>query len=64
MDIKFEDLPIIVQDYEKNGEWTRTVKRQTTIAELLKNWDIDDPNEMTEMAQVLRHLRDYMSKNG
>ena len=54
---KFEDLPIVFDDYEQDGEWRRRVKRQGTIKELLEIWDIDDPHEDTEIAQVLRHLR-------
>ena len=56
--MKFEDLPIIFDEteYHKDG-WKRDVRRQSTISELLKTWDIDDPTENSEMAQVLRHLR-------
>lgn len=59
---KFEDLPIIMQDTEYKDGWSRTVNRQSTIAELLKILDINDSSENSSIAQVLRHLRDYMSK--
>lgn len=61
---KFEDLPIIFDDYETDGEWRRRVKRQGTIADLLKIWDIDDEYEDSEMAQVLRHLKRIMTNEG
>lgn len=55
---KFEDLPILLYETEyKSGGWHRSVKKQRTIADLLKIWDIDDPDEISEIAQVLRHLR-------
>jgi hypothetical protein len=60
--MRFEDLPIIFDEVEKNGEWTRRVNRIGTISELLEIWNIDDENETSEMAQVLRHLREYVSK--
>lgn len=53
----FEDLPIVFDDYETDGEWRRRVKRQGTVKDLLEIWDIDDECEDSEMAQVLRHLR-------
>ena len=58
---RFEDLPIFLDDYEVKDGWSRRILRQTTIAELLTTWDIDDANEQSEMAQVLRHLRRIMS---
>ena len=54
---KFEDLPIFVDETIRDGEWSKTVKRETTISELLEIWDIDDVTDESEMAQVLRHLR-------
>lgn len=57
---RFEDLPITFEETEREGEWRRTVKRKGTIKELLDIWDIDDPHEDSEMAQVLRHLRRIM----
>ncbi|MDA0814881.1 MAG: hypothetical protein O3C21_21080 [Verrucomicrobia bacterium] len=33
------------------------------MAELLDIWDIEDENETSEMAQVLRHLRNYFPEN-
>jgi len=59
---KFESLQIISTDWERDGEWTRPIKRTQTIAELCQTWDIDDPSEMSEMAQVLRYLRDAMKE--
>jgi len=56
--MKFEDLPIEIKEYEYNKDgWSRKVKKPGTIADLLEIWPIDDPNEDSEMAQVLRHLR-------
>lgn len=55
--MNFTDLPIEFNETEQNGEWTRRTKRQGTVAELLSIWNIDDDNEQSEMAQVLRHLR-------
>jgi hypothetical protein len=55
--MKFEDLPIEFDDEEHNGEWSRPTRRKGTVAELLNIWDIDDPAEDSEMAQVLRYLR-------
>lgn len=57
---EFLSLPIYFDEEEKSGEWTRKVKRKGTIAELLEVWDIDDESETSEMAQVLRHLRNYV----
>lgn len=53
----FEDLPIEMDAYEYQDGWKRTVKRSTTIKELLEIWDI---NEDAEIVQVLRHLRNCM----
>ena len=57
---EFLSLPIYFDEEEKSGEWTRKVRRKGTIAELLEVWDIDDESETSEMAQVLRHLRNYV----
>lgn len=53
----FLKLPITFMEKQPMGEWTRDIERQGTVEELLKTWDIDDPTENSEMAQVLRHLR-------
>jgi hypothetical protein len=53
----FEDLPITVGDWVTKGEYRKQIKRDTTIRELLDTWDIDDPAEDTEIAQVMRLLR-------
>jgi hypothetical protein len=55
--MKFEELPIEFNDEERDGEWSRPTRRKGTVAELLEIWDINDPSEDSEMAQVLRHLR-------
>ena len=54
----FLALPITLRSTEWNGEWSRTVARFGTVSDLLETWDIDDPDEQAEIAQVLRHLRD------
>jgi hypothetical protein len=54
----FLGLPITHVETEWNGEWSRRVTRCGTVKDLLDTWDIDDPNEQSEIAQVLRHLRD------
>jgi len=53
----FLDLPITLTSTEWNGEWSRQVERVGAVKDLLATWDIDDPDEQSEMAQVLRHLR-------
>lgn len=55
--LKFEDLPIVFQDTEHNGEWSKKIEREGTIRELLETFDIDDPGDKSEMTQVLRHLK-------
>lgn len=61
--MKFEDLPILFDIREtKPGGWSRTGKREGTIAELLETWDIDNPYEDSEMAQVLRLLKTAMEE--
>jgi len=57
---RFENLPIVTDDREYKDGWNRAIKRRTTIKELLETWDIGDPEETSEMAQVLRHLRDFV----
>jgi hypothetical protein len=54
----FLGLPITHFETEWNGEWSRRVAREGTVWDLLDTWDINDPNERSEIAQVLRHLRD------
>jgi len=54
----FLALPITHIETEWNGEWSRRVTREGTVKDLLDTWDIDDPDEQAEIAQVLRHLRD------
>jgi hypothetical protein len=54
----FLELPITHYETEWNGEWSRRVAREGTVMDLLNTWDIDDPDERSEIAQVLRHLRD------
>ena len=56
-DEEFLNLPISFSYTESRGGWTREMKRLGTVRELLEIWDIDDPNEDSEMAQVLRLLR-------
>lgn len=60
----FLELPITHFETEWNGEWSRQVAREGTVRDLLNTWDIDDPDERSEIAQVLRHLRDAMRKGG
>lgn len=56
--VAFLDLPIAFDEDEVNADgWRRRVSRQGTVCELLETWNIDDPNETSAMAQVLRHLR-------
>jgi hypothetical protein len=54
----FLGLPVTLYGTEWNGEWSRRVTRFGTVKDLLDTWDIDDPDEQSEIAQVLRHLRD------
>lgn len=56
-DEKFLNLPITFSYMESRGGWTRQMKRLGTVKELLEIWDIDDPEQDSEMAQVLRLLR-------
>jgi hypothetical protein len=57
---RFEDLPILIADEEYKNGWRRTFKKEGTIADLLDIWDIDDDENMSEMAQVLRYLKKYV----
>ena len=55
---QFEDLPITTLGRNQiNHDTYQITINQITIKELLDIWDIDDINEDSEMAQVLRHLR-------
>lgn len=57
----FEDLPIEFDDIEhQKGGWTRNIKREGSVLELLTVWDIDNPTETSAMAQALRHLKWYV----
>jgi len=58
--MRFEDLPITFYDTETKDGWSREVLRNSTVAELLEIWDIDDEDDKCAMAQVLRHLRRIM----
>ncbi len=60
--IKFEDLPIILDDTEYLGGWQRRISKIGTIKDLLEIWDINDESETSEIAQVLRHLRAQMAR--
>ena len=61
---EFLDLPITFDDEEVNADgWRRRIRREGTVRELLEIWDIDDPAEVSEMAQVLRHLRRVMGND-
>ena len=53
----FLKLPITFMEDQRMGEWLRPIQRDGTVEELLDTWNIDDPSENSEMAQVLRHLR-------
>jgi hypothetical protein len=55
---KFLNLPIVLDEIERQpGGWTRTVKKNGSIKDLLVIWNIDNDNDTSEMAQVLRHLK-------
>jgi len=61
----WKDLPIEMDDVERKDGWVRHTKRNTTVAELLDTWNIDNESECSEIAQVLRHLRDtWISARG
>jgi len=60
--MKFEDLPILLEETETKDGWHRSVLKQGAIADLLKIWDIDDPEETCAIVQVLRHLRRVMGE--
>ena len=61
MSDRFYNLPIILNDIERqSGGWTRVVKKNGSIKDILEIWDIDnidDHDDDTEMVQVLRHLK-------
>ncbi len=57
-DKQFEDLPISIRGRSQISHDTYQITiNQVTIKDLLDIWNIDDINENSEMAQVLRHLR-------
>ncbi len=60
--IKFEDLPINIEETEYLGGWQRRIAKKGTIKDLLEIWDIADESETSEMAQVLRHLKNIMER--
>ena len=54
----FYNLPIIIDDIERKPDgWERRIKITASIKDLLDTWDIDDKNDMSQMTQVLRHLK-------
>ena len=55
-----ELLPITFDSVERKEGWSRTIERVGTVGELFEIWDIDNPEETSEMAQVLRLLRTAM----
>lgn len=59
-DSAFLSLPINFEEMKWEGPHGWKVTRQGKVAELLEIWNIDDENEKSEMAQVLRHLREAM----
>ena len=60
---RFEDLPIEIDDTEyRPGGWHRSTTKNGTIADLLETWNIDDPTESCEFAQVLRYLKQAMAE--
>ena len=61
-EVCFENLPLELDDIETQGGWTRKVRKLGTVAGLLDTWELDNPDDMSEMAQVLRHLRNAMVK--
>lgn len=61
--LRWEDLPLIVDETEHDGEWSRKVERVKTVGSLLEIWDIDDESDHSAMAQVLRYLREYFPQN-
>lgn len=55
---RFYNLPIVTYERETKADgWTRFIKTQKTVKELLDTWDINDKNDTSEMTQVLRHLK-------
>ena len=58
MSDRFYNLPIITHEPEiQPTGWTRFTKVQKTVRYILDKWDINDKNDMSEMTQVLRHLK-------
>lgn len=58
MSDRFYNLPIITHEPERKPDgWTRFIKVQKTVRDILDTWDINDKNDMSEMTQVLRHLK-------
>ena len=60
MSDRFYNLPIITHEPERKPDgWTRFIKVQKTVKDILDTWDCDinDKNDMLEMTQVLRHLK-------
>ena len=59
----FENLPIKTTELIFEEGWNKRIPSWSNIKELLKTWDIDDPKEETEIAQVLRHLKRIIIEN-
>ena len=58
MSDRFYNLPIVLNEIERQpGGWTRNIRKNGTVKDLLDTWDINDKNDMSEMTQVLRHLK-------
>jgi hypothetical protein len=57
---RFEDLPILFTLTTPASALGpgHCERRSGTIAELLELWNLDNPNELALMAQVLRHLKE------
>lgn len=63
--MKFEDLPITSDVIErKPGGWHRWVKKEITIKDLIEDavLALDDPEDQSELTQILRHLRNAMTE--
>lgn len=58
MSDRFYNLPIVMNEIETQpGGWTRNIQKNGTVKDLLNIWNIDGEKDMSEMAQVLRHLK-------
>ena len=58
MSDRFYNLPIVLNEIERQpGGWTRNIRKNGTVKDLLDTWDINDKNDTSEMTQVLRHLK-------